>query len=129
MFVAGWRHALRSEWPFIIILIISIKVAGVGAGLEVFLCVWHGAKSAEFWFQVFPFLTCLGPRLCVCMPIIGRWQLSLLIHWHTKCQHFIFGRLLVVFLVVFELCVLVVNWRHALLSRGAGCVGSIDSWR
>ena len=23
--VAGWRHALRSEWPFIIIIIISIK--------------------------------------------------------------------------------------------------------
>ena len=21
MFVAGWRHALRSEWPFIIIII------------------------------------------------------------------------------------------------------------
>ena len=24
MFVAGWRHALRSEWPFIIIIIITI---------------------------------------------------------------------------------------------------------
>ena len=23
MFVAGWRHALRSEWPFIIIIIIQ----------------------------------------------------------------------------------------------------------
>ena len=23
VFVAGWRHALRSEWPFIIIIIIS----------------------------------------------------------------------------------------------------------
>ena len=23
MFVAGWRHALRSEWPYIIIIIIS----------------------------------------------------------------------------------------------------------
>ena len=23
MFVAGWRHALRSEWPFIIIIIIK----------------------------------------------------------------------------------------------------------
>ena len=22
VFVAGWRHALRSEWPFIIIIII-----------------------------------------------------------------------------------------------------------
>ena len=24
VFVAGWRHALRSEWPFIIIIIIMI---------------------------------------------------------------------------------------------------------
>ena len=23
MFVAGWRHALRSEWPFIIIISVS----------------------------------------------------------------------------------------------------------
>ena len=23
VFVAGWRHALRSEWPFIIIIIIA----------------------------------------------------------------------------------------------------------
>ena len=23
VFVAGWRHALRSEWPFIIIIIMS----------------------------------------------------------------------------------------------------------
>ena len=25
VFVAGWRHALRSEWPFIIIIIITVK--------------------------------------------------------------------------------------------------------
>ena len=25
VFVAGWRHALRSEWPFIIIIIIIIN--------------------------------------------------------------------------------------------------------
>ena len=25
MFVAGWRHALRSEWPFIIIIIRCIS--------------------------------------------------------------------------------------------------------
>ena len=25
MFVAGWRHALRSEWPFITIIIIIYK--------------------------------------------------------------------------------------------------------
>ena len=24
VFVAGWRHALRSEWPFIIIIIIKL---------------------------------------------------------------------------------------------------------
>ena len=24
VFVAGWRHALRSEWPFIVIIIIII---------------------------------------------------------------------------------------------------------
>ena len=26
MVVAGWRHALRSEWPFIIIIIIETMV-------------------------------------------------------------------------------------------------------
>ena len=26
VFVAGWRHALRSEWPFIIIIIITVAV-------------------------------------------------------------------------------------------------------
>ena len=26
VFVAGWRHALRSEWPFIIIIIIIIII-------------------------------------------------------------------------------------------------------
>ena len=26
VFVAGWRHALRSEWPFIIIIIIIIPL-------------------------------------------------------------------------------------------------------
>ena len=25
VFVAGWRHALRSEWPFIIIIIIILN--------------------------------------------------------------------------------------------------------
>ena len=29
VFVAGWRHALRSEWPFIIIIIIiNIQLPG-----------------------------------------------------------------------------------------------------
>ena len=26
VFVAGWRHALRSEWPFIIIIIIGCGI-------------------------------------------------------------------------------------------------------
>ena len=29
VFVAGWRHALRSEWPFIIIIIIISIVSQV----------------------------------------------------------------------------------------------------
>ena len=29
VFVAGWRHALRSEWPFIIIIIISINYKAI----------------------------------------------------------------------------------------------------
>ena len=28
VFVAGWRHALRSEWPFIIIIIIYVEGGG-----------------------------------------------------------------------------------------------------
>ena len=28
VFVAGWRHALRSEWPFIIIIIIAKQARG-----------------------------------------------------------------------------------------------------
>ena len=30
MFVAGWRHALRSEWPFIIIIIITTGLRSHG---------------------------------------------------------------------------------------------------
>ena len=29
VFVAGWRHALRSEWPFIIIVIIIFIMSGL----------------------------------------------------------------------------------------------------
>ena len=29
VFVAGWRHALRSEWPFIIIIIGALSHTGV----------------------------------------------------------------------------------------------------
>ena len=29
MFVAGWRHALRSEWPFIIIIITNMNMRNI----------------------------------------------------------------------------------------------------
>ena len=29
MFVAGWRHALRSEWPFIIIIIMCVYMTDI----------------------------------------------------------------------------------------------------
>ena len=35
MFVAGWRHALRSEWPFIIIIIICVLCVSRLCGLNV----------------------------------------------------------------------------------------------
>ena len=34
VFVAGWRHFLRSEWPFIIIIIIIIPIHGGGQVLK-----------------------------------------------------------------------------------------------
>ena len=37
VFVAGWRHALRSEWPFIIIIIIILSSAGGVYGTAVFI--------------------------------------------------------------------------------------------
>ena len=37
MFVAGWRHALRSEWPFIIIIIISDELEVRARGRHVLL--------------------------------------------------------------------------------------------
>ena len=32
VFVAGWRHALRREWPCIIIIIIVVRVAKLRSG-------------------------------------------------------------------------------------------------
>ena len=32
LFIAGWRHALRSEWPFIIIIIIEAQAQGAQLG-------------------------------------------------------------------------------------------------
>ena len=40
VFVAGWRHALRSEWPFIIIIITRmLNYPGLCLGL------WVGLKG------------------------------------------------------------------------------------
>ena len=41
VFVAGWRHALRSEWPFIIIIITCIQPR-IG-----FIILEHGGLAAE----------------------------------------------------------------------------------
>ena len=35
MFVAGWRHALRSEWPFIIIIITGVDLAKVASTIVI----------------------------------------------------------------------------------------------
>ena len=35
VFVAGWRHALRKEWPFIIINIIIMYIEDLGLGEDV----------------------------------------------------------------------------------------------
>ena len=51
MFVAGWRHALRSEWPFIIII---IKGLGVG-----------GAEDGVGGFRDFPLQVRKGRWVCV----------------------------------------------------------------
>ena len=41
VFVAGWRHALRSEWPFIVIIITMLV-------------------SYYYWLQVTTLLACWG---------------------------------------------------------------------
>ena len=38
VFVAGWRHALRSEWPFIIIIIITALFRGSSLSVAVCAC-------------------------------------------------------------------------------------------
>ena len=37
VFVAGWRHALRSEWPFIILLLLTVVVSECQPPAEVCL--------------------------------------------------------------------------------------------
>ena len=45
VFVAGWRHALRSEWPFIIIIIISARKGVVAQCPKVPL--YHQQKQGQ----------------------------------------------------------------------------------
>ena len=60
MVVAGWRHALRSEWPFIIIIIIIILstlllafvVGGLGFEFSVFVAGWRHALRSEWPFII-----------------------------------------------------------------------------
>ena len=40
VFVAGWRHALRSEWPFIIIISIKMALRRYWDGTETILASW-----------------------------------------------------------------------------------------
>ena len=44
MFVAGWRHALRSEWPFIIIIIIRMELAERAMNRPIWVGIVDGAK-------------------------------------------------------------------------------------
>ena len=41
MFVTGWRHALRSEWPFIIILLLLHIYLFIANLLHVYMCNAH----------------------------------------------------------------------------------------
>ena len=66
VFVAGWRHALRSEWPFIIIIIMSYSICTyfviLGGNLFRASCVCtlklfkHGDHGGSvhfaFWFVI-----------------------------------------------------------------------------
>ena len=45
VFVAGWRHALRSEWPFIIIIIMR-DVKDMGQQMGYRSLEWNWPKEA-----------------------------------------------------------------------------------
>ena len=49
VFVAGWRHALRSEWPFIIIIIISVGLTPI----IIIIIIIISVGLTQFW-----------PKLC-----------------------------------------------------------------
>ena len=48
VFVAGWRHALRSEWPFIII----IKVHGPGCIIAIFFLLILRSRVYAFHYLI-----------------------------------------------------------------------------
>ena len=53
MFVAGWRHALRSEWPFIIIIIMLHYKVGVLINNDyLFILLMYGIKLLLFLILV-----------------------------------------------------------------------------
>ena len=63
MFVAGWRHALRSEWPFIIIIIIIIIIrtnirTNVTMSLASSYCVLHRIPSPHSRVETLLLLIC-----------------------------------------------------------------------
>ena len=54
VFVAGRRHALRSDWPFIIIIIIIItrvrsRVCTRASGMWELLGIWPGSQVSTSW--------------------------------------------------------------------------------
>ena len=46
-FVAGWRHALRSEWPFIIIIIIILYIRYITTGVVSIIITGSPAGSFQ----------------------------------------------------------------------------------
>ena len=91
MFVAGWRHALRSEWPFIIVIIKTPKVhrasvllrvstvvavcaaliggGAVGAEAEI-TAAEHSSSFLRYRLR----LVCTGeppPKVCPCGDLTG----------------------------------------------------------
>ena len=53
VFVAGWRHALGSEWPFVIIIIITLE-----------RCAFAGVSPHEafaYCMELVPVCLCPGP--------------------------------------------------------------------
>ena len=46
VFVAGWRHALRSEWPFIII-ITGISIISINVLLLLLLFINNNTTAAQ----------------------------------------------------------------------------------